>query len=327
MRTKSEALTDRYIAAAVASAPHNKRVEVERDLRDTIANSIAQRVGQGVDTYTAERDVLTELGDPMRVGAARSGRTLALIGPAFFPTYIRLLRLLLVIVVPIIGILAGIASALGGDPPVAVLASALGVGFNIGVQIAFWVTIVFAILDRRGSTPTWNIGDLPAAPNRRIGLGETLATTVGLSLLIWILLWLPGYQGTFDTDLPAIPILEPTLSSFWIPYLVIVLLASIALEIVKYRAGMWTVPLAAVNTVLNAAFAIPAIWLLASDHFFNPAFIDAVAIPGEGGLGFLSTFVAWLIAAVCAFDVAEGWWKSQRPGAKHDTVATRPPGC
>lgn len=320
MRTKSEPLTERYLAAVIASLPPDRRDQVQRELRDQIDASVAQRVNQGVDVLAAEREVLTGLGDPMRLGAARSGRTLALISPTVYPAYIRLLRLLIVIVVPIITILAGIASAVAGDAPVAVLASAFSSGLSVGIQLTFWVTLVFVIIDRRGSVPKWDLDDLPALPDRRIGLGETLVTIAGLALLTWVILWQPGFQVTIGTGAPAIPILNPALSAFWIPYFVVVLLASIALEIVKFRTGIWTVPLAAMNTILNAAFAIPAVWLLMSDQVLNPAFVDAVAIPGEAGLGFLATLLAWLIAAVCTFDTAEGWWKNLRKWGRTATT-------
>lgn len=307
-------VTDRYVQAVLHSVPSEQRAEVEQGLRASIAAEIAERVAQGLNVVEAERAVLTEFGDPMRVGAARSGRVLALVGPAVFPAYVRLLRLLLVIVVPIITILSGLGSAIAGEEPVAVLTSAIGAGFSLGVQLTFWVTVVFAIIDRRGWAPesTWDVDDLPELPRYRIGLGETIASIVGLALLTWFIVWQPGYQFTLDSSLPAIPILNPSLGSFWTPYLVVVLLASIALEIVKFRVGRWTLPLASVNTLLNAAFAIPVFWLLTTGQVVNPEFVAAVTMDPVGALDVVPTLIAWIIAAFSAFDVVEGWWKALR---------------
>lgn len=309
----SSSLTDRYVTAVLSSVPHERRVTVEPELRASIAEAVANRIAAGADEESAERAVLSELGDPIRVGALQTGRVLALIGPAVYPTYVRLLKLLLVIVVPIITVLAGIGSVVAGNGVVTVIGAAISAGIQIGIQLTFWVTVVFAIIDRRGvATPSsWDLDDLPEIASRRIGIGETVGAIVGLALLTWFLLWQPGFQATLGVGEP-IPILDPALSSFWIPFLVVVLLASIVLEIVKFRTGHWSVPLAAANTVLNAAFAIPAVWLLTSNQVLNPDFIDALATDVSSGLAFVPTLIAWLIAIFGAIDVIEGWWKSLR---------------
>ncbi len=316
--TTNTSLTDRYVAAALKGVQADQREDVAAELRGSIADAVEVRTAQGESTDAAERTVLLELGDPTRLAAGYSGRPLYLIGPAFYPDYIRLLRLLLSIVVPIIAIVVGAASAVSGAGPLDILLGALGSAFSVGVQLAFWVTLVFALVDRSGAAPRtatsgWDLDDLPEPRDRRIGLGETVASVTGLSLLIWFVLWQPGYQESFDPGGPSIPILDPGLSTFWIPALVAVLLASIALEIVKYRRGHWTVPLAAVNTVLSLAFAIPVLWLIVTDQLLNPEFLDTVATGEFASLvDLMPTVAAWVIAVVCVVDIAEGWWKAVR---------------
>jgi hypothetical protein len=159
----------------------------------------------------------------------------------------------------------------------------------------------------------WDLDDLPELPDRPISLGGTIGSIAGLGVLIWFLLWQPGYQESFDPGGPSIPILDPALSRFWIPFLVAVLLASIGLEIVKYLKGRWTLPLAAVNTVLSLAFAIPAIWLLQADQLFNPAFLSAITVDEVATtVDALPTLIVWIIVVVSAVDITEGWWKALR---------------
>lgn len=318
MTTTKASMTDRYVVAALKGVHADQRQDVAAELRGSIADAVDDRMAQGEAPDAAERAVLLGLGDPTRLAAEYSGRPLYLIGPAFYPDYIRLLGLLVSIVVPIVAIVVGAATALAGASPWDVLAAAVGSAFSVGIQLAFWVTLVFALIDRSGATPRtstsdWDLDDLPELPDRRIGLGETVASVTGLSLLIWFLLWQPGYQESFDAGGPSIPILAPALSTFWIPALVAVLLASIVLELVKYRRGHWTVPLAVVNTVLSLAFAIPALWLIATDQLLNPEFLDAVATGEFASLAdLMPTVAAWVIAVVCVIDIAEGWWKAAR---------------
>lgn len=306
-------LTDRYVAAVLRHVDDGHRAELEQGLRTEIASLSAARMSQGVDAPQAERLALESLGDPIRVAAARGGRALALIGPAVYPEYVRLLRLLLVIVVPIITVLTGVGSAVAGESLPDSLGDAVSAGFSVGIQLAFWVTIVFTILDRRHVVigPDWDLDDLPEPVDRRIGLGETIGGIVGLALLAWFLIWQPGYVATLGSTAAPIPILNPELSAAWIPYLVAVLAVSIAFELVKYWRGRWGVALAAVNTLLNAAFAIPVVWLLARGAVLNPEFESALPFDASA-LAFVPTLLAWGIAALAIIDAAQGWWKALR---------------
>ena len=72
-------------------------------------------------------------------------------------------------------------------------------------------------------------------------------------------------------------------------------------------------PLAAVNTVLSLAFAIPAIWLIATDQLLNPEFLATITTGEFASLvDLMLTIAAWLIAVICVVDIAEGWWKAVR---------------
>ena len=48
----------------------------------------------------------------------------------------------------------------------------------------------------------------------------------------------------------------------------------IVFTVAVYRRGRWTYTYAVGNALLGAAFAIPALYLLANHLLFNPAFVD-----------------------------------------------------
>jgi hypothetical protein len=315
---KTTSWTDQYLSAVHKGIPADQRAAVDAELRHVIDTSVTERVSRGEDPETAERTVLHELGDPMRLSATYSGRILSLIGPAFYPEYIRLLRLLLSIVVPIVIVVLGFATALSGESLWSVILAAVGSGFMVSIQIAFWVTLVFAVIDRRTTdssavTSEWDLDDLPEMTVNRIGIGDTSASITGLSLLVLFLLWQPTYQESFDSGGPSIPILNPELSTLWIPVLIVILLASITLELVKYRAGRWTVSLAAANSALSLSFAFSAIFIISSDQLLNPDFTSVISAGAFGSyVDLVPTMIAWVIAVISAFDITEGWWKALR---------------
>jgi hypothetical protein len=318
MSNAPASLTDRYVTGVLAGVPKGRRDEVGARLRASIGEAVDAQVAGGVAAADAERAVLTGLGDPTRVSAEYSGRPLYLVGPGFYVDYIRLLRLLLLIIVPAIGVVTGAASAVAGADLWDVVLTGVSAAFAVGVQVAFWVTLAFALIERSGAQPrqvtaVWEVDDLPPLPRYRIGLGNTIGSITGLAVLIWFLLWQPGYQESFVLGGPSIPILDPALGQFWIPYLVGVLLASIVLEIVKYLKGRWTVMLAAINTVLSLAFALPAIWLIRSDQLLNPEFLAAITTDAVApAVAAVPTLIVWIIAAVSVIDIADGWWKAVR---------------
>ena len=88
--------------------------------------------------------------------------------------------------------------------------------------------------------------------------------------------------GSEPTDGENLPILDPALWSFWLPFLIAVLVAAIGLEIAKYRIGRWTWPLVAVNAVLDLAFAVPLVWLVSPTGCSTPSFVARFEWLGEG---------------------------------------------
>ena len=94
--------------------------------------------------------MISELGDPIRLAAGYTGRPLALIGPAAYPSWRRLLTLLLAIVVPIVAILAGVGAVIDDDSLGTVLGTVWVAAITTAVHLAVWVTVVYAVLERAG---------------------------------------------------------------------------------------------------------------------------------------------------------------------------------
>ena len=102
-----------------------------------------------------------------------------------------------------------------------------------------------------------------------------------------------------------VPVLNAQAWTPWLVVLLLVLLASIVLEIVKYRLGHWTVTLAVVNTVLNVAFAGIVVWLWSAERLLTPGVADLVPAG-------LLTPLLWIVVGITVFDTVEGWWRVLR---------------
>lgn len=302
-------LTQRYISAAVAGVPEPARDDVARELRASVADAVEAHVSGGMAPDDAEVQALTDLGDPAVLAERFGGRPRHLIGPPYFGHYERLLRTLLLVVLPIVAVAVMLAQALSGSSPIDVILGVVGTVFQVGVQIAFWVTVVFAVLERTHTplpSSPWTPDALPEVPVRRVGLAETVAGIAGLVLLMWTIIWQRDHwQVTVNGA--EVPVLDRAAWNPWISILLGILLASIIVAVVTYRRGHWTVPLAIANTVLNAAFAGIVVWLWSTDALLTPGVDDLV--PGA-----LLAPLPWLVVGIAVFDTVDTWWDVLRSG-------------
>ncbi|MFI7551182.1 permease prefix domain 1-containing protein [Micromonospora sediminimaris] len=308
-------LTDRYLDATLRSVPTGRREEIATELRASIGDMVDGRIADGIDAATAERDVLTELGNPAQLAARYTDRRLQLIGPEYYLAWQRLLIVLLSTIPAIVGVLMGLLEATVADNAAGAIGEGIVAAFTVAVQIAFWVTLVFAVLERLGTPlnlPEWSVDQLPEHPTERdITLTDVCASIVFLCLFIAFLPW-QHFQSVVGPDGEPLPILDPALWTFWLPLLLVVLLASVALEIAKYRARRWTWSLVGGNAVLNLAFAVPAIWLLLDDRLLNPEFVDRFAWLRDGGLDTVARISVVAIVAIILWDIAESVVKARR---------------
>jgi hypothetical protein len=314
-------LTERYLDVVAHDVPRQRRDEVTARVRATIESDVGRRVTGGVAPADAEWQSLAKLGDPRRVADAEAGPRW-LIGPRLYPDYVRVLRTVALIVLPLVAALVALGSGLAGENPLEVLASALSAVVGAAVQVAFWVTVVFAVLDRQsvvlgGAEDVWSPADLPAAAQTGVRLGETITGIAIQVLLIGLVLWPWRYWPSADAD--HVPVLNQDLRPAVTAVLVAVLVAGIVLAGVTYWVGHWTAGLAAVNIVLDVVFAGVIISLVATGRLVDPAFVDAlgsspVLDPGqaEQSVNAFSVLIGSAVGFGCAVDLLDGWRKALR---------------
>lgn len=312
-------LTDRYVWAAARSVPESQRDEFGRELRERIGDAVDAHVEGGALPAEAEHAALVELGDPAALAASYVDRALHLIGPRYFLTWWRLLKLLLIIVVPISAAGVLIGQLISGANVGEMIGAAITTALSVIVHLGFWTTLVFAVLERSAATSMplakWTPEQLPQArDDARAGrLGDLIASVVFLVLFAAAIVWQQFGVIWIDGERQPIPVLDPALWSFWIPYFLVLLLLEIVFAVVIYLRG-WTFTLAAVNVLLNVAFTVPALWLFVTGQLLDAAFVEAIRWPwGDASAG--TTIVAVIVVVVIGtamWDVIDGFIKATR---------------
>jgi hypothetical protein len=311
-------LSERYVQAVLRAVPAAQRADLELEIRALVADAIEAKTAEtGSTDADAERAALTDLGDPALLAARYSGRTAYLIGPSLYPEWRRILSVLLPIIVPIVGAVVLTANLLDGSPAGESIVAGGSAAFNVAVQTLFWFTLVFAIAERTGGAGglaprPWSPDALPALDDRgRIAIPELIAAVAANAVLLVALLWVQ-LRPPIVIDDEAVPLLDPALWSFWLPWFIVVTLLEILLTIGVYIRGRWTYGYAAGNALLGAAFAIPGIYLLANGLLLNPVLVDAISEAGGNWLPVTTVVVGVSIAAIVTWDAIDGFRKARR---------------
>jgi len=313
-------LTDRYVHAATRTVHERQRTELDRELRERIGDAVDARVESGEMPADAELAALTELGDPERLAAGYLDRPLHLIGPRYYLDWLRLVKVLLAIVVPIATGAVIFARLIGGGTAGEAIVDGLATGISVTVNLAFWVTLVFAIVERTpGRTSAlsrWTPAQLPELPkSRQVSRADLILSIVFLVIGIVAIVW-----QQFTVPYPGgvtFPVLDPELWSFWLPYLIAVLLAEIVFVSLLYRNRHWNWWFAAVNIVLNAAFAIPVVWLASTGQLFNPELFEQVGPDADVVRTVLTNLVVSATVVIAIWDSVDGVikaWRATRGG-------------
>lgn len=308
-------LTERYIAATVNELPTELHADVRPELEASIADAVDARMATGEDRETAERSVLTELGDPAVLAAGYADRPLQLIGPRYYLTWWRLLKRLLIIILPIVFVVVIFAQLLASGDIGTIAAEAITVTMTTALHVCFWVTLAFAIMERTNADPgvAWDVDQLPEPRQEHPGRADLIASLIFLGLLLVAIVW-DQVSGVVPVQNDSIPVLNPDL---W-PWVMTGLLGLIVLEmmfaIVLYLRRGWDAAMAFVNTVLNLLFFSWAITLLARGELFSGEFLDLFAENNveSDSLYTLAVLLGVGIGAVCVGDIIDGWVKTYR---------------
>ncbi|MGN0064492.1 MAG: permease prefix domain 1-containing protein [Nocardioides sp.] len=306
-------LTQRYVHATVRDLPAERRDDLARELSSTIEDMVEGHLAAGMTPEEAERAALVELGHPANLAASYSGRPQYLIGPRFYGIWERLTKNLLLWVPITVAALSALGDATDTSPDTlgGVIASAVVTLLGTALQVAFWTTAVFAVIDRvttdddLGAFSPDSLPDLPD-DHQGITLGEAVAGAV-FNLILGGLIVAQQFRTGVGED-GTTPLLNPDLWSLWLPVLIVGCVASAALELWRYRAG-WTVPTFLGTVVTSVATAGPIAWLAQEHRLLNPDFLEAVSLTGRNLDVTMDVVMAGAVL-VALWEIVEGVWRT-----------------
>jgi hypothetical protein len=306
-------LTERYVHAATRFVQDtDERDELRLELQERIDDTIAALLAQGRDAEEAEREALTDLGDPLLLSDQYRQRNSHLIGPRYFYTYLRVLLIVVCTSAPVVAIVTALLEWSDGGDVGDVIGGGIASGLSVAVHATFWTTAAFAVLERVVPQPpgAWNPDMLPEVPGAGGSTGRTdmIASLVALAIAAAGLVWQHVGSPVFGTD-GRIPLLDPDLWVPWLALVLVLLAAEAAQTIWLFRSG-WTWAVATTNAAISIAFAAVVVPLLLDHRVLNPELIEHLGWSGQTERG--DTIAAAAIVLITVWDVAAGCYRAAR---------------
>lgn len=202
---------------------------------------------------------------------------------------------------------------------------------STGIQVFFWLTVVFAIIERTDHKNSqipltacfkeWTPEDLYNIPY--IPKEKAIQKVEVFLGLLWTAIWASVYfnasslLGVYEKGNNGLEFVMPTfnqgvLFSYW-PLVVIVIGLEIAVAAYKLHKGQWTRRMAALNSVMHGLSSLVFIIIISNNQLFNPAFVtyinDLFSITGDVGnwIYWGAVFTFLLFAAI---DIYQGFRKA-----------------
>jgi len=305
-------LLDRYLQAVRFWLPKAQQQDIIAELSSDLRSQIDDReteLGRPLDDAELEV-ILRKCGSPILVASRYRPQT-QLIGPALFPIYLFVLKLVLLwILVPLFVVIVGPAMIFSAPNHWAALLQTWSTLWFAMFVSAGTITLVFAVIERTEAElkffEKWDLRSLPRAPkavqppSRTQTIFELVFGIVGL---LWMLA-VPYCPFLILGPAAAFLRLAPMWHVFYLP-LILLALTGLARQCVSLMRPQWTwLPPAAqlANTALalimlhfifNMAGKTPGEWhpfVLLADHVANSgratvvaAIVNASVMLGLGG--------------------------------------------
>lgn len=285
-------LIELYIQEVTRRLPEKNRADIALELQSTIEDMLPE-------DYTEQdvKTVLLKLGDPVTLASGYRDRPMHLIGPRYYDVYISLLKMIL----PIAAVISLIA--LVGDNPfrdtgntvMEAILKIIGKGISgiisTGIQVFFWLTLSFAILERldtsKDQSPVtkdlkpWtpeNLKDIPNISKKKaVPMIEVFASLLGLSVFAALYFNAANLLGVYEKRNGSLIFVTPSfnqdvLNSYWL-LVSCVIIIGVLLAIYKLFLGRWTLKLALFHAIYQLLYTLAFIIIISNPDLLNPEFL------------------------------------------------------
>ena len=175
------------------------------------------------------------------------------------------------------------------------LGQSIAAGLSSIVHVCFWVTLVFAIMERTPKQKIlteiqedWSLADLPEKevpqkPFNKVGVIIGIIFTVLFIILVNQYSQLLGFYYTLDGSIQEmIPMLNQEVFRSYLPYINGMLVLQLLFSASKLVFRKWTYPVATANLILNVLSFVLLWFILQDTAILNPELVTKIGEATDG---------------------------------------------
>ncbi len=269
-------LIERYLQVIARALPEKQRADILSELRSSLYDTLEER-NPDVSETDAAIALMKEMGPPQKVAASYYPAGQYLIGPALYPVFQTVVKIVftVVVVVQIIGLVLSLTLA-GGF---AVLDEIGGMVNSLSAALGS-VVLIFWILQRAEVQPdaekAFDPRKLPALEKEfePVSQGEqafSILFNVGVLVVLARFAQAGGFTWTDGSGLFENPVITQ-----YFPWIVLSALIEIVLDVILLWRGRWEVS-TRIATILSHTFSLGILSVLIQGH---TALLTATGVPG-----------------------------------------------
>ncbi|MGL4738901.1 MAG: hypothetical protein ACRCW2_15720 [Cellulosilyticaceae bacterium] len=310
-------LISRYIDAVVRQLPESERKEVEKEIQLLIDKMLGEYPGE-LSEEEKVKGVLEALGNPDALADRYRGKERYLIGPRYFSKYVSVLKIILLagwIGMTVVSFIGGIIEQ---QDLVTMIANYCATVFEVLLQAAAWVTLIFALFEYKGVNLdkefTWSIKDLPVAPSSKavISKGESVFAIMISTIFVSILYFAPelmSVQYTAGNGVIGIPVFNLEVLERYKLLIVFAFLINVSVESLKIVWGTWNKKRAIVYACASTVSSALMIVFFAARDLWNSELQQAAMHYTGRGTAVMTKGIILLIVVVTLFEIGESLYK------------------
>ncbi|MFP4478032.1 MAG: HAAS signaling domain-containing protein [bacterium] len=322
---------ERYIYDVTRRLPKEIQEEVKNELEANIYDMLPEK-----PTDEDINRVLHELGSPRKIANNYKDRKEYVISPLYYDDYIRVLKLVAIIVGSIALFFAAVDIVINMDEP-NILASLgyifsrlIGNTINSLIWVFFIVTIIFWIIDHENvnnKDTEWKLKDLPDLPSpatTKISKAGAIVSLIFYSIfsLIFIIILLEYVPiiGYYENGELIAPFFNQTVTDKFIIPFIISAIIGFGVHLLQVYEGEWKLNVAIYYTISTFISVSIGLTFINQANLITHGFISSMAAlfdlsfaKFQSGIETGKTVITVIVVIVTIIDLISIWFKTLKP--------------
>jgi hypothetical protein len=322
---------ERYIYDVTRRLPKDMQEDVEKELNAHIYDMLSDNPS---DEEISE--VLHELGSPRVIANNYKENRRYVISPLYYDDYIRVLKLVMIIVLTISLVISSIEAILNINEATifetifSIFGSIINDLGSAFVSVFFIVTIIFWLIDRNQVNVhpnEWKVKDLPDLPEARSSRISRTQSIVGLIfstifsvIFIVILLRYIDDIGWYENGVLIARLFDKTITDQFVVFFIISAIIGFAVQLLKIYYKKWNLQLAAAYTAHTILSVIIGLVFINQAGLISTEFLVKLADTMDNTVVYLrdgiKNGVVWIsviVSVLSAIDIISIWLKTLKP--------------